>query len=168
VTGLFRRGFNVANPDLSAIDSRRCISVPIRTLMGSWCPRASTPESDPIRRPTSYPQSLRSVRRLEAGQRGRHFIGRRRSDCAPVSGAKVRFERAHFCVRLSIRGARRSKQRNIVVRLLGTNVGHWAGLNRTGIGVNSTTPPHRANLASSVYIRQSGRGTSCLAGARVT
>jgi anaerobic selenocysteine-containing dehydrogenase len=42
--------------------------------------------------------------------------------------------------------ARAELSEDIMLGLLVTNVGHWPGLNRTGTGVNSTTPPRHANL----------------------
>jgi anaerobic selenocysteine-containing dehydrogenase len=45
--------------------------------------------------------------------------------------------------------ARAEVSEDIMVGLLMTNVGHWPSLNRTGTGVNSTTPPRHANLGQS-------------------
>jgi anaerobic selenocysteine-containing dehydrogenase len=45
--------------------------------------------------------------------------------------------------------ARAEVSEDVMAGLLVTNVGHWPGLNRTGTGVNSTTPSHHANLGQS-------------------
>jgi anaerobic selenocysteine-containing dehydrogenase len=42
--------------------------------------------------------------------------------------------------------ARAEVSEDVIIGLLVTNVGHWPSLNRTGTGVNSTTPSHHANL----------------------
>jgi hypothetical protein len=64
----------------------------------------------------------------------------------PVTAQLLRFVwRLHAYVRLSTVGARRASKKYRGETLV-TDVEHLAGLNRTGIGVNSTARPRRANL----------------------